>query len=73
MTARIFDSAFHLPDLTAAPRDLDARSLPHQDPHRLYDAAHPAGALRGLAFALAIEFGVVLVGFSGWNLWRLLR
>lgn len=73
MTARILDSSFRLPNITAAPRDLNTSSPLDREAWRLYDAGRPAGALRGFAFALALEFAIALVGFSSWNLWRLLR
>jgi hypothetical protein len=73
MTARIHDSSFQLPNITAAPRDFNARPLLHRDECHLYDAGRPGGAFRGLAIALALEFAIALVGFSGWSLWHLLR
>jgi len=73
MTARILDSSFQLPNITAAPRDLNTRTMLEREAGRLYDSGRPRGAFRGLAFALALEFGIVLVGFSSWGLWRLLR
>ncbi len=73
MTARILDSSFQLPNITATPRDLSARPMLEREASRLYDSGRPGGAFRGLAFALALEFGIVLVGFSGWGLWHFLR
>ncbi|MGB6131234.1 MAG: hypothetical protein WCC14_14305 [Acidobacteriaceae bacterium] len=70
MSARSLDSTFRFPNLTSLPRDADLRTLPDREPPF---SDRPLGAFRGLAFALALECAIALVGFSSWHLWHLLR
>lgn len=70
MAAHPVDTSFRFPDLIAAPAQPDGVSEPLSK-RRLPDSG--LGALRGFAFALVFEFAVGLVGFSGFELWRLLH
>ncbi len=73
MVARILDFSCYLPHSTATQQALDANLLLHRDSRCLYAESHPLGAPRGLVFALVFEIAIVLIGFSTWQLWHLLR
>lgn len=70
MAAHPVDSSFRYPDLIAASAYPDGIPGPVSK-RRPSDSG--LGALRGLAFALVFEFALGVVGFSGFELWRLLH
>ena len=70
MAAHPVDSSFRFPDLIAASAHPDGISG-RESKRRPRD--NGLGALRGLAFALFFEAALAFVGFSGFELWRLLR
>ncbi|MGA7884130.1 MAG: hypothetical protein WCA44_00205 [Acidobacteriaceae bacterium] len=70
MAAHPVDSSFRFPDLIAAPAHPDGISGASA---KRRPADSGLGALRGLAFALVFEAALAVVGFSGFELWRLLR
>lgn len=70
MAAHPVDTSFRFPDLIAASAHPDGIAA-SESKRRPADIG--LGALRGLAFALVFEAALGVVGFSGFELWRLLR
>jgi hypothetical protein len=70
MAAHPVDSSFRFPDLIAASAHPDGIPAPVL---KRRPSDNGLGALRGLAFALVFEATLGVVGFSGFELWRLLR
>lgn len=68
MAAHSVDSSFPFPGVLAASARAERIPASHRRP-----LDNGLGALRGLVFALAFEAALGLVGFSGFELWRLLR
>jgi hypothetical protein len=70
MAAHSVDPSFRFPDLIATPAHPDVLPEP-EGGHPL--PANGLAAFRGLGFALLFEAAIAIIGYSGFELWRLLR
>ncbi|MGA8529755.1 MAG: hypothetical protein WB622_08575 [Acidobacteriaceae bacterium] len=71
MDAHSINTDFAFPELAA--RLLDENEIVSDTLDFPPNGDEPLGIFRGLVAALAIQFGVLLLGLLGWQLWRFLR
>ena len=69
MDAHLVDTNFTFPELAAGPLDDEWFDEPRMAPA----TDEPMGALRGLAAAIMIQIGIVLLGIMGWQVWHFFR